>query len=53
MELRKVLEKPLQHIRFPLMDKEEFTLRVAIKNILNDKEFMNLLLCFLVAPEKR
>ncbi len=51
--LRKVLEKPLGHIRFPLMDSSEFALSVATRNILRMEESMALLTCFLVAPHKR
>ncbi|XP_021962058.1 kelch-like protein 11 [Folsomia candida] len=51
--LRSCLAKPLNHIRFPLMDPAEFALNVTSKKLLNTDESMELLTCFLVPPKKR
>ncbi len=51
--LRQVLEKPLGHIRFPVMDSSDFALNVATRNILGTDDSIALLTCFLVAPKKR
>ncbi|XP_035716062.1 kelch-like protein 24 [Folsomia candida] len=51
--LGKCLAKPLNYIRFPLMNPEEFALNVTSKKLLNTDESMELLTCFLVSPERR
>ncbi|XP_035700482.1 BTB/POZ domain-containing protein 2-like [Folsomia candida] len=51
--LRFCLAKPLNYIRFPLMDPEEFTLVVSSKKLLSLEESVELLTTFLVPAERR
>jgi hypothetical protein len=52
--MRKVLEKVLKYVRFPLMSQLEFSLSVASnKNILTMEEVLSLFVYFSIPEEKR
>ncbi|XP_035700473.1 BTB/POZ domain-containing protein 2-like isoform X1 [Folsomia candida] len=51
--LRFCLAKPLNYIRFPLMDPEEYTLVVSTKKLLSLEDSVELLTTFLLPPERR
>ncbi|OXA56985.1 BTB/POZ domain-containing protein 2 [Folsomia candida] len=50
---RFVLKNVIQLIRFPLMDRKEFTLHVATKNVLTDSECLNVMMHWDVTPKER
>ncbi|XP_021966440.1 kelch-like protein 41a [Folsomia candida] len=51
--LRRCLAKPLNYVRFPLMNPKEFALKVTPKKLLNMEESMELLTSFLVPLNER
>jgi len=49
---RFVLKSVIPLIRFPLMDRKEFTLHVCTKNILSDAECLNIMMHWDVSPKE-
>lgn len=50
--LKMILRKPLKHVRFALMDKDDFVFKVAVRNVL-DLEELVVVQTFFIASESR
>ena len=52
-DLRVAVNKALAYVRFPNMEQAEFALNVATKCLLDEKELISLMICFMVPQQNR